>query len=158
MRMSKNNHYLLSWNQHDEIRPLLMKTLWENKDFLDVTIACDDDQVDAHKVVLSAASPVFENILKRNPHDHPLIYLKGTNKEQVELLLEFIYSGETKVPEETLNQFLVLAESFSVKGLSEDTKSKENEEEPVKRSSRKNGDKKIPLKIYRKIIYIKRTK
>jgi len=138
--MSKTNHYLLSWNQHDEMRPLLLKNLWENKDFLDVTIACDDDQVDAHKVVLSAASPVFENILKRNPHDHPLIYLKGTNKEQVELLLKFIYSGETEVPEKILNDFLVLAETFSVKGLSEDAKLNDKEEKTEKKSSRKNEE------------------
>merc|ERR1712025_274343 len=137
VRMFGENQYHLSWNQNEEMRPLLLKTLWENKDFVDVTIACDDDQIDAHKVVLSAASSIFEKILKRNPHNHPLIYLKGTSKGQVELLLEFIYSGETNIPEENLNEFLELAKSFCVKGLTDET----NESANKTRKNKKNSSK-----------------
>ena len=94
-----------------------MKSLWETEDFLDVTIACDDDQIDAHKVILSAASPFFQNILKRNPHSHPLLYLRGTKKKDILSLLDFIYSGETQVSHEDLVDFMALANSLQVKGL-----------------------------------------
>ena len=43
--------------------------LKEDKEFADVTLVCEDDQqVEAHKVILAASSPFFENILKKNRH------------------------------------------------------------------------------------------
>jgi len=115
--MSNDSNFVLSWDQHEENRTSTLKSLWENEDFLDVTIACDDDQIDAHKVILSAASPFFQKILKRNPHSHPLIYLRGTTKKEVQSLLNFIYSGETQVLQEELEDFMALANSLGVKGL-----------------------------------------
>merc|ERR1712129_9640 len=97
-----------------------LKSLWRDEDFLDVTIACDDDQINAHKVILSAASPFFHNILKRNPHSHPLLYLKGTAKKDMLALLDFIYSGEAHVLQEDLERFMALANSLQVKGLQGD--------------------------------------
>ena len=41
--------------------------LRQDKEFTDVTLVCEDgQQVEAHKVVLVASSPFFQNILKRN--------------------------------------------------------------------------------------------
>ena len=31
----------------------------------------------AHKIILSADSPVFKNILQKNQHVHPFIFVKG---------------------------------------------------------------------------------
>ena len=70
--MSNEGNLVLRWDLHEENRISKLKTLWENEEFLDVTIACDDDQIDAHKLILSASSTFFKNILKRNPHSHPL--------------------------------------------------------------------------------------
>ena len=53
-------------------------SLRKDRDFSDVTLACEDGkQVEAHKVVLAASSPFFKDILKRNKHPHPLIYMRG---------------------------------------------------------------------------------
>ena len=38
--------------------------LKEDEDFVDVTLACNSQQFTAHKVVLSACSPYFKNLLK----------------------------------------------------------------------------------------------
>ena len=51
--------------------------LRRGNDFADVTLACDDEQLQAHKVILSACSPFFRTVLRRNRHEHPLLYLKG---------------------------------------------------------------------------------
>ena len=32
-----------------------------------MTLACDDDQIQAHKVIPSACSPLFQNVLRHNP-------------------------------------------------------------------------------------------
>merc|ERR1719147_285648 len=106
---SSGKQELLLKNENEQSRVSLLQSLWDNQEFLDVTIACDDDQLEAHKVILSASSPFFQNILKRNPHSHPLLFLRGTTKKMVEALLNFIYSGETYVVEEEIEQFMELA-------------------------------------------------
>ena len=46
----------------------------DDKDFFDVTLAWDDEQIHAHKVILSACSPFFRNILRRNLHQNPILF------------------------------------------------------------------------------------
>ena len=50
--------------------------LQNEKDFCDVTLVCEDKQIEAHKLVISSHSPVLENILKFNKTFHPVIYLR----------------------------------------------------------------------------------
>ena len=46
-----------------------LRGLFEDSDFCDVTLACSDGkQLMAHKVVLSAGSEFFHNLLKQNKH------------------------------------------------------------------------------------------
>jgi len=89
------------------------------KDFFDVTLACDDEQIQAHKVILSACSPFFRNVLRRNPHQHPLLYLKGVKYTDLQSVLNFMYHGEVNVAQEELNSFLAVAEDLRVKGLTQ---------------------------------------
>ena len=64
----------LQWNDFKENVNTAFGSLRDDKDFSDVTLACEDgQQVEAHKVILAASSPFFQNLLKRNKHSHPLI-------------------------------------------------------------------------------------
>merc|ERR1712200_145578 len=93
--------------------------LRQDKEFTDVTLACEDgQQVQAHKVVLVASSPFFLNILKRNKHPHPLIYMRGVRPENLMAIVDFFYYGEANVYQKNLDSFLVLAEELQLKGLS----------------------------------------
>ena len=114
------SNLIFRWDGHEPFRTSALQALRKAEDFLDVTIACDDDQIKAHKVILSSASPFFQNILKRNPHSHPLLYLRGTKMKDIEAILEFVYSGVTYVNEEELETFLYLAKSSQVHGLCEE--------------------------------------
>ena len=69
--------YCLRWNDFETNVSHAFNELRQEKELLDVTLACEEDQVMAHKVILSACSSFFRSILKRNPHQHPLLYLKG---------------------------------------------------------------------------------
>merc|ERR1712200_53875 len=92
--------------------------LRQDKEFTDVTLVCEDgQQVQAHKVVLVASSPFFLNILKRNKHPHPLIYLRGVRSENLMAMVDFFYHGEANVHQENLDSFLILAEELQLKGL-----------------------------------------
>ena len=91
---------------------------------MDVTIAFDDGQMDAHKIILSAASPLIKDLLCRNPGKQSLLFLRGTRKRDIEALLEFIYSGKTKINENELTSFMELANSLEVEGLQLKTENK----------------------------------
>ena len=68
----------LTWTDFLECSGTTINNLIFDADFHDVTLACDDNQqLTAHKFILGAGSLLFKNILKKNPHQHPLIYLKG---------------------------------------------------------------------------------
>ena len=119
----------LQWNDFKENVSSAFGDLREDKDFTDVTLACEDgQQVEAHKVVLIASSPFFLNILKRNKHPHPLIYMKGVKSENLVAMVDFFYHGEANVFQENLDSFLVLAEEFQLKGLRGNQTEKESSE------------------------------
>ena len=96
----------LQWNDFKENAVNTFGTLREDKDFTDVTIVCEDGkQVDAHKVILANSSPFFQNILRKNKHIHPLIYMKGVKSDDLLAVIDFLYCGETNIYQEN---FLVI--------------------------------------------------
>jgi len=117
--MAANEKFCLRWNDFESNVSTAFRDLREEKDFFDVTLACDDSQVDAHKVILAACSPFFRNVLRRNPHQHPLLYLKGVKYKELVCVLNFMYQGEVNVAQEELNTFLAVAEDLKVKGLTQ---------------------------------------
>ena len=114
--------FCLKWNEFQEN---LSSTFsgWRNTGdaFTDVTLACDNDQfVESHKIVLSAASPFFMNLLQRTKkQQHPLIYLRGVEAKDLASVLDFIYHGQANVYQEDLQSFLTLAQELQLKGLQE---------------------------------------
>ena len=114
-----HDKFCLRWNEFEANIQVAFQQLKDDKDFFDVTLACDDEQVQAHKIILSACSPFFRNILRRNPHQHPLLYLKGVKFTELQSVLTFMYHGEVNVAQEDLNSFLAVAEDLQVKGLTE---------------------------------------
>jgi len=111
--------FCLRWNDFETNISVAFRELRDDKDFFDVTLACDDEQIQAHKVILSACSPFFRNVLRRNPHQHPLLYLKGVKYTDLQSVLNFMYHGEVNVAQEELNSFLAVAEDLRVKGLTQ---------------------------------------
>ena len=116
--METSTQVTLSWKEFDQCAGNAFRGLYQDSDFTDVTLACADDfQFKAHKFILSASSPFFKNILAKNAHNHPLLYLKGINGKVLEALLGFMYKGESKVLEADLKEFLDTADELKIKGL-----------------------------------------
>ena len=118
--------FCLRWNDFENNISSAFRELRDDKDFFDVTLACDDEQIQAHKVILSACSPFFRNILRRNPHQNPLLYLKGVKYTDLQSVLNFMYHGEVNVAQEELNSFLAVAEELRVKGLTQNQSGNQN--------------------------------
>eukprot|EP00092_Neocalanus_flemingeri_P083269 GFUD01104485.1.p1 GENE.GFUD01104485.1~~GFUD01104485.1.p1 ORF type:complete len:350 (-),score=73.99 GFUD01104485.1:271-1320(-) len=139
--MSASEKFCLRWNDFETNISVAFRELREEKDFFDVTLACDDSQIQAHKVILSACSPFFRNVLRRNPHQHPLLYLKGVKYKELLSVLNFMYMGEVNVAQEELNSFLSVAEDLRVKGLTQNNSNSE-----AAANSKVNLPKSEPLK------------
>ena len=88
----------LQWNDFQTNINSAFRKLREDKDFNDVTLACEDGtQIESHKVILAASSPFFQRILKGNKHSHPLIFMRGTKCDDLTSIVDFLYFGEAKV-------------------------------------------------------------
>jgi len=111
--------FCLRWNDFESNISNAFKELRDDKDFFDVTLACEDEQIQAHKVILSACSPFFRNILRSNPHQHPLLYMRSVKFTDLQSVLNFMYHGEVNIAQEELNSFLSVAEDLRVKGLTQ---------------------------------------
>jgi len=89
-----------------------------NGSFLcDITLVCDDGQLSAHKVILAASSSFFSSVFQLNPHNHPLMYLRGVKTEQMQAVLQFLYAGSTAMKEEEVSSFLSVAADLKIVGL-----------------------------------------
>ena len=117
MENGQGEKFCLRWNDFEKNISTSLKHLHDDKDFFDVTIVCENNQIQAHKLILSACSSFFRSVLKQNPHQHPLLYLKGVRYEDITSVLNFMYHGEVSVAQEELNTFLAVAEDLQVKGL-----------------------------------------
>ena len=128
---SADEKLCLQWNNFKENVSSAFGDLRQDKEFTDITLACEDgQQVEAHKVVLLASSPFFQNILNRNKHPHPMIYMRGVRSENLIAMVDFFYHGQANVYQENLDSFLVLAEELQLKGLTRNQTEKEGEAIP----------------------------
>ena len=94
------------------------KVLYSESDFTDVTLVCNEGkQVKAHKVILSSSSILFRRILLANPHQNPLIYLKGVEYLDLQSIVQFIYLGQIEIPQEALEKFIDTAKELEINGL-----------------------------------------
>ena len=84
----------LTWSEFQKFVAASFANARSSSDFSDVTLVGEDYQLEAHRLVLSAGSRFFHDLFKRAKHDHPLVYLKGTYKVEIEAILSFLYNGE----------------------------------------------------------------
>jgi len=113
------NQLNLKWRSYEGNVSASLKDLRASYDFFDVTLSCENDQIQCHKLLLSACSPLFLQILQQNPHPHPLLYLKGVSFKHLLSVLDFMYDGEVNIDQEDLMPFMATAEELKVKGLTQ---------------------------------------
>ena len=112
--------FCLKWNDFQNSITSSFQILKSDSDFTDVTLACEDgQQIEAHKVILTSSSPFFLNLLKKNKHPHPLIFMRGVKHDELAAIMDFLYCGETNVYKENLDAFLSIAGELQLKGLTD---------------------------------------
>ena len=137
-RMQSLEKLCLKWNDFQENLISAFRGFRNDLDFTDVTLACEDGtQIEVHKFVLAATSPFFMEILKRNKHSHPLIYMRGLKAEALLAMIDFLYNGEANVNQDSLDDFLGLAGELKLKGL---TKTEESDNQEYQSKPPTKGD------------------
>jgi hypothetical protein len=115
---SPSEKFCLKWNDFQTNIVGSISELRRDTDFSDVTLVCEEDQqIEAHRIILTACSPFFSRVLKRNKHSHSMIYMRGLKAKDLKAIVDFIYLGEANIYQEDLDGFLVLAEELQLKGL-----------------------------------------
>ena len=130
MGTTPNEELCLRWNDFESILSRSFSEMRDESDFFDVRVACFDEKsvmktLPAHRVVLSACSPVFKELLRvmgrTGDSKGPLIFLRGISYHEMEAVLDFMYNGQTKVQHTDLDAFLAAAEELKIKGLTTNT-------------------------------------
>jgi len=116
---TSDQRFSLRWNNYQSHLVSAFDSLLEEKDFIDVTLGVEGRKLPAHKMLLSACSPYFRDLLKGNPCQHPIIILRDIKYDDLFALLQFMYNGEVNVAQEQLNSFLKSAESLKIRGLTD---------------------------------------
>ena len=118
--MENSKELCVQWDNFSENLSSSFKSLREDRVFTDVTLACEDgeQQVEAHKIILAASSPMFQNLLAGDRRQsHQLIYLRGVQLSNLAAVMDFIYLGEARLLQEDLQSFLSLANDLQLRGL-----------------------------------------
>ena len=130
--MEQPERLTLQWNEFETNLRNTFAGLRRGEDFFDVTLVSEDGHLlKAHKVLLSASSPLLDTILKSQDHPKPLIFMRGAKMDVLNSLLDFIYFGQVEIRGDQLDKFMALANELKVKGLSRDenlANGKNNEE------------------------------
>ena len=140
------NNFSLNWKNFQDHLQDTVKGLKTDDEFSDVTLVCDNlRKIEAHKILLSACSPVFKNILQGSMKQTMVIFLRGIDYEDLESLIHFIYTGEVTINKERLNDFLQSAKDLEIKDLGvENIDSEELKEDYVERNKEPYNEIKKP--------------
>ncbi|KAJ8686856.1 hypothetical protein QAD02_022650, partial [Eretmocerus hayati] len=119
-------HYCLRWNNYQSNMTSVFHQLLQTEAFVDVTLACNEASLKAHKVVLSACSSYFQKLLLSNPCKHPTIIMpQDVCFSDLKFIIEFVYRGEIDVSQAELQSLLKTADQLKIKGLCEVPESRE---------------------------------
>ena len=110
--------YQVTWDSYQDHLKSTMQEIMTSTEYTDVTLVSDDlHSVRAHKVILSAVSPVLKSILNNVTEKNSAIYLRGIMYQDLQSIMEYIYLGETTLSQEKINEFLNIARNLQVKDI-----------------------------------------
>lgn len=123
------SEYILKSGKHNSALISEFDQLRQEEQLIDVTLAMEDGQIMAHKLVLSACSPYFRSLFTTNPCKHPIIFLKEVPTEHIRLLVDYMYKGNISVKGHDLKSILKTATSLKIRGLTTEESTKDCEKD-----------------------------
>lgn len=106
-----------TWLKQRETLVSLAESLLKDETYFDCQLCAEGQHFNVHRVILSCNSPVLNNILQEHNSDLPVITLEGVSSVEVAALVEFMYTGVTKISPAYLKNFFQIARSLHLAGL-----------------------------------------
>lgn len=105
--------------QHNNKLANVLNQMLQSGSLVDVTIYCDDGQVNAHKLVLAASSSYFRNLFSRmtNTFHYPIIVLREVPVIDLKTIIQFIYHGEVNVSQTRVDSLMRCANYLQIDGM-----------------------------------------
>ncbi|XP_065563090.1 zinc finger protein interacting with ribonucleoprotein K-like isoform X2 [Artemia franciscana] len=113
----EEKEFCLKWNGYLDVFHGTFLSLMNNEHFTDITLSCESQSINCHRLVLSSCSSYFETLLLGISHSHPIIILKDVKFCDLLSLVRFMYTGEVTVPQTQTSSLIKVAEMLKVKGL-----------------------------------------
>ena len=109
--------YHLSWESFQTNLSSTLGGLLQGN-LADVTLVSEVQiQMQSHRIVLSACSPVLKNLLICNPSSHPLIHLMGAKQQDIQSILQFMYLGEAAVNKDHIDEVIEIAKDLQMEEI-----------------------------------------
>jgi hypothetical protein len=120
-----NNVFNVHW---DDFNRVVVDSLWSllaEESLTDCTLVVSPtEQVQVHRVVLSANSPYFRSLLQsHSQHPHPIIILQDVSYSTLKMLVTFMYRGHVSVTSDEMNTLLKAADHLQIIGLTQTRRS-----------------------------------
>ncbi|KXJ79117.1 hypothetical protein RP20_CCG002318 [Aedes albopictus] len=117
--------YQLKWHSHQQNLNSSISFLYKNDRYADVTlITCNNEEnfaIPAHKLVLGTSSTYFSNIFdKSTVPANAMMYIvlpPELTKRAIQTLVQYMYTGESTVSVDILNEVLRGGEILKIRGL-----------------------------------------
>ena len=125
-KMVANCH--LEFDGFDNFSVKTLRKVFESNAFPDVTLVGDDKlPLEAHRIILSAHSSVFENAFTEcQSRTRTLLYCKGFNYQDLHSLMQYMYLGQVSVPLAQTNELIKMAKYLKISQLGEECNVSEN--------------------------------
>lgn len=96
-----------------------MKMLLYNSDFTDVILRVDDEEIDAHKAILAANSPVFYAMFQHDTKESEehVIEIVDCEFDVLKELIRYMYTGMVKNFENIAIDLSIMAEKYKISEL-----------------------------------------
>jgi len=127
----------LKWNNYNRNFQAAFTSLLEKENLVDVILTCEGRKLKCHRIVLSAASPYFEDLFSDSDDlqsKNSIVFMKGVKFLDLQAIVQFIYCGEVNVHQVQLESLLKVADELKVRGLA-DEKPQNLEEQSDKSTS-----------------------
>lgn len=112
--MMSMQQYCLRWNNHQPNFISVFSNLLNNETLVDVTLAAEGRQIQAHKVVLSACSTYFQSLFTVNPCQHPIVILKDIKFSDLKIMVDFMYYGEVNISQDQLPSIIKVKKNILI--------------------------------------------
>lgn len=95
-----------------------LNDLRKNQKLCDFTLKTDDENIFlVHKIILITRSTYFAKLFDLNKIENDFIQINNISSENLEKIIEYMYTGKIKLKYKNINEILKIAILFKLKGL-----------------------------------------